>query len=247
MRMATCAAVGCAGRQVNPASALARRQLPLRLVTQAAWPVPAVQNRVIELTVGTGSTAKQYQFAVDTGSSLLEIACQSAAAQANCGGAALSGSYVLTAANTLSSTASCSATGIDCYVVGAGGQPGVCFFSQGVRCLGRLLQDGAWHGDWAGLRGAPAQHSVVLGAVPMAPRLLPFRLLTEPIWCFPLPPAAADRRHRLQRPPRRVCSGPGHCRGRQRQCLRHARPAQCHGGLRPVHLVLWRIRQGLHR
>lgn len=96
---------------------------------------PAAQNRVIELTVGSGSATTQYNFAVDTGSSLLEIACQSVAAQANCGGRALSGSYVLTAANTLSSAAACAATGIDCYVEGAG-QPGVCFFSQGVSCFG---------------------------------------------------------------------------------------------------------------
>ena len=92
-----------------------------------------MQNRVIELTIGTGSAAKQYQLAVDTGSSLLEIACQSAAAQANCGGSALTDSYVLTAANTLSSSAACAATGIDCYVAGSAGRPGVCYFSQGVR------------------------------------------------------------------------------------------------------------------
>lgn len=87
---------------------------------------------MVNLTVGIGSAAVAYQFAVDTGSSLLEISCQSAAAQANCGGTALSSSFQLSPAQTVSSAAACAATGIDCFVQGPAGQPGVCYFSQGV-------------------------------------------------------------------------------------------------------------------
>ncbi|PRW44397.1 ervatamin-B-like isoform X2 [Chlorella sorokiniana] len=90
------------------------------------------QNRVVNLTVGTGSAAVAYQFAVDTGSSLLEISCQSAAAQANCGGRALSSSFELTPGQTISSAEACATTGIDCFIAGAAGQPSMCYFSQGL-------------------------------------------------------------------------------------------------------------------
>lgn len=90
-------------------------------------------HRTVSLTIGSGAGAVQYQFSVDTGSALLEISCQSAAAQANCDGRALAGSYELTPAHTITSPAACAATGINCYVPGAAGLPGSCFLSQGVR------------------------------------------------------------------------------------------------------------------
>lgn len=106
-------------------------------------PLPPLQNRLINLTVGTGAAAVPYQFAVDTGSSLLEVSCQSAAAQANCGGTALADSYVLTPASAVASADVCAATGIGCFVGGA------CYFSQGVsepagRCI--LEQRGSARG-----------------------------------------------------------------------------------------------------
>lgn len=108
------------------------RGVPLACHSNAHVPT-CLQNRVVNLTVGSGDAAVAYQFAVDTGSSLLEVSCQSSAAQANCGGKALSSSFVLTPAQTISSADACAATGIDCFVTGASGQPGVCYFSQGVR------------------------------------------------------------------------------------------------------------------
>lgn len=95
-------------------------------------PSTCPQNRLVNLTVGSGSAAVNYQFAVDTGSSLLEISCQSAAAQANCGGKALSSSYQLTSAQAVNSASACAGTGINCFVPEVAGQPGVCYFSQGV-------------------------------------------------------------------------------------------------------------------
>lgn len=72
---------------------------------------------------------------MDTGSSLLEISCQSEAAQANCGGQALSSSYELTPASTVTSAAVCASTGVDCFVPGSEGEDGVCYFSQGVSAV----------------------------------------------------------------------------------------------------------------
>ena len=126
-----------AGRRVRPAPARvawarATQRTQPSCPPSSAPPRPALQNRQVSLAVGSGAGAVQYQFSVDTGSSLLEVTCQSAAAQANCGGRALAGSYVLTPAHAITSPAACADTGVDCYVPGAAGAPGTCYFSQGV-------------------------------------------------------------------------------------------------------------------
>jgi len=128
-----CGSIPGLGRQIFPCTSPSRP--PSRLPRQRPFShLPTCpQNRVVNLTMGTGDAAVAYQFAVDTGSSLLEVSCQSSAAKANWGGKALSSSFVLMPAQTISSAAACAATGIDCFVTGASGQPGVCYFSQGVR------------------------------------------------------------------------------------------------------------------
>jgi hypothetical protein len=93
-------------------------------------PYPRGANsKQVSITVGTGSAAVSYDFAVDTGSAALLLTCKTPTSTANCNGSLpASSNYELTAAKAVTgATCSVDNTGIGCLL-----PDNQCFISEPV-------------------------------------------------------------------------------------------------------------------